>query len=95
MIKKLNILEAVRGGAALYVFLGHFIVGSFIAKTNFLSFFFRFGQEAVILFFLMSGFVIELSGLRKKTSFHDFFYKRFLRIYPLFFLGIGCHFFYQ
>lgn len=88
MIKKLNILEAVRGGAALYVFLGHFIVGSFIAKTNLLSVFFRFGQEAVILFFLMSGFVIELSGLRKKTSFQDFFAKRFLRIYPLFLLGI-------
>lgn len=88
MIKKLNILEAVRGGAALYVFLGHFIVGSFIAKTNLLSIFFRFGQEAVILFFLMSGFVIELSGLRKKTSFRDFFAKRFLRIYPLFLLGI-------
>lgn len=88
MIKKLNILEAVRGGAALYVFLGHFIVGSFIAKTNLLSIFFRFGQEAVILFFLMSGFVIELSELRKKASFQDFFFKRFLRIYPLFLFGI-------
>ncbi|MBC7846294.1 MAG: acyltransferase [Flavobacterium sp.] len=88
MIKKLNILEAVRGGAALYVFLGHLILGSFIAKSNLMSIFFRFGQEAVILFFLMSGFVIELSGLRKKSSFQDFFLKRFFRIYPLFFLGI-------
>lgn len=88
MIKKLNILEAVRGGAALYVFLGHFIVGSFAVKTNLLSVFFRFGQEAVILFFLMSGFVIELSRLRKKISFQEFFLKRFLRIYPLFLLAI-------
>lgn len=88
MNKKLNILEAVRGGAALYVFLGHFILGSLMDKTNILAFFFRFGQEAVILFFLMSGFVIELSWLRKKTSFQGFFIKRFLRIYPLFLLSI-------
>lgn len=88
MIKKLNILEAVRGGAALYVFLGHFILGSFLTKTNIFSIFFRFGQEAVILFFLMSGFVIEMSWIKKKISFSDFFFKRFLRIYPLFLLSI-------
>lgn len=32
MNKKLNILEAIRGGAALYVFLGHLVFGVFIAK---------------------------------------------------------------
>lgn len=88
MTKKLNILEAVRGGCALYVFLGHLLLDSFMGKSNSLSIFFRFGQEAVILFFLMSGFVIQLSWLRKKTSFNDFFLKRFLRIYPLFLIGI-------
>jgi peptidoglycan/LPS O-acetylase OafA/YrhL len=88
MTKKLNILEAVRGGCALYVFLNHLLFNSFLSKTSLFSVFFRFGQEAVILFFLMSGFVIQLSWSRKKTSFSDFFFKRFLRIYPLFLFGI-------
>jgi peptidoglycan/LPS O-acetylase OafA/YrhL len=67
MIRKINILEAVRGGAALYVFLGHFIISLIVNKNSLFLIPFRFGQEAVILFFLMSGFVIELS--HKKNQF--------------------------
>jgi peptidoglycan/LPS O-acetylase OafA/YrhL len=88
MNKKLNILESVRGGAALYVFLGHFIIQSVIDKTNHYLFFFKFGQEAVILFFLMSGFVIQLSYRKKPISFFKYFKKRFFRIYPLFLVSI-------
>jgi peptidoglycan/LPS O-acetylase OafA/YrhL len=88
MNKKLNILESVRGGAALYVFLGHFIIQSVIDKTNHYLFFFKFGQEAVILFFLMSGFVIQLSYRKKQISFFKYFKKRFFRIYPLFLVSI-------
>jgi peptidoglycan/LPS O-acetylase OafA/YrhL len=88
MNKKLNILEAVRGGAALYVFLGHFLIQQFLDITNLVSIFFRFGQEAVILFFLMSGFVIELSYKKKQISFLKYFKKRFFRIYPLFLISI-------
>lgn len=88
MLKKLYILEAVRGGAALYVFLGHLLLMNFIDKTNKFSILFSFGQEAVILFFLMSGFVIELSYQKKQITFNEYFVKRFLRIYPLFFISI-------
>jgi len=95
MNKKLNILEAVRGGAALYVFIGHFIIGSFIDKTQAFIFFFKFGQEAVILFFLMSGFVIELSYKKKPISFLTYFKKRFFRIYPLFLISISLVFGYK
>ena len=47
---------------------------------------FKFGQEAVILFFVLSGFVIYYSyNVGKDKSFKTFFLKRFLRIYiPLF-----------
>lgn len=88
MLKKLNILESIRGGAALYVFVSHFMLGYFINRTNKFSLIFSFGQEAVILFFLMSGFVINLSYSQKNISFWEYFKKRFLRIYPLFFLSI-------
>jgi len=52
----------------------------------------RFGQEAVILFFLLSGFVIHYSSTHAKhLRFTDYFLKRFTRIYaPLlvvFFIG--------
>jgi len=90
MSKKLSILEAIRGGAALYVFLGHFMI-QYIAKEynlNSFLFIFRFGQEAVILFFLISGFVIQFSYAKKRISFGDFFSKRFFRIYPLFIVSI-------
>jgi len=74
MKQKLTKLEAVRGLAASYVVLCH----SFFNK----SIIFHFGQEAVILFFILSGFVIHLAYARSKDkSFKLFFTKRFLRIY--------------
>ena len=81
MQNKLIKLEALRGFAALYVVLHHSIHNFQIAGLN-LSFLFRFGQEAVILFFVLSGFVIEYSYSKSKDkSFKTYFLKRFLRIY--------------
>jgi len=88
MEKKLNVLEAVRGGAALYVFLVHFMFMYFIDRTSLFSILFSFGQEAVILFFLMSGFVIQYSYIKNKSNFKTYFKKRFFRIYPLFLIAI-------
>lgn len=83
MIKK---LEALRGFAAIYVLLHH-IVG-FTELKNYLSPLarlpFRFGQEAVILFFLLSGFVIHFSAYNKRLQFKDFILKRVKRIYPIY-----------
>lgn len=80
--KKLYKLEAIRGFAAIYVLLGHV----FVSKLNFygidFSLFLRFGQEGVILFFIMSGFVIQYSFDKSKDkSFKNYFLKRFYRIY--------------
>jgi peptidoglycan/LPS O-acetylase OafA/YrhL len=79
---KLDKLEAVRGFAALYVVLHHmFDSGIYFFGINF-SFLFRFGQEAVILFFILSGFVISYSFEKSiNKSFSLFFTKRFMRIY--------------
>lgn len=89
MNSKLIKLEAVRGAAALYVVLHHTIRQFELFNID-LSFIFRFGQEAVILFFILSGFVIEYSYSRAEDkSFKTYFFKRFFRIYiPLFFVLI-------
>src|SRR5450432_1536192 len=83
MRNKLTKLDAIRGFAALYVVFYHsFFSESFIIGDHNLSFLFKFGQEAVILFFLMSGFVIEYSfEISKDKSFWSYFQKRFYRIY--------------
>lgn len=81
-MNKLLKLEALRGFAALYVVLHHTITAKFVVAGIDMSILFRFGQEAVILFFILSGFVIELSFQKgKDKSFTLYFLKRFLRIY--------------
>lgn len=89
MKNKLYKLEAIRGLAALYVVFHHsFFSEHFIIGGRDFSFLFKFGQEAVILFFLMSGFVIGYSFVRSKDkSLINYFKKRFFRIYiPLIFV---------
>ena len=79
---KLGKLEALRGIAAFYVMLGHVFAGQLKFGNLNLSFLLDFGQEAVILFFVLSGFVIQYSFEQSKDkSFGLFFAKRFLRIY--------------
>lgn len=80
--QKLGKLEALRGAAAFYVMLGHTFSNRLIVGGKDLSVLLDFGQEAVILFFVLSGFVIQYSFDRSKDkSFRLFFSKRFLRIY--------------
>lgn len=85
---RLDRLEAVRGLAAFYVVLHHTISGSTVLFGLPVGILLRFGQEAVILFFLLSGFVINYSFRRSADkSFSNYFFKRSTRIYiPLFFV---------
>ncbi|PHQ28291.1 acyltransferase family protein [Leeuwenhoekiella nanhaiensis] len=80
---KLIKLEAIRGFAALYVVIYHLFLTGIIQSSSFIiNTAFRFGQEAVILFFVLSGFVIKYSHERASDkSFSTYFEKRFLRIY--------------
>lgn len=75
-------LDALRGFAAVYVAIGHIALSFAFLPAPF-SLAFRFGQEAVILFFLLSGFVIYLAvGEQEGLEFRSYFIKRFRRIYP-------------
>ena len=75
-------LECLRGFAAIYVVLHHNVKFGYDVLGINLGELFRFGQEAVILFFLISGFVIYYSYSRNPSqSFWNYFKKRTLRIY--------------
>jgi len=79
-------LEAVRGFAAFYVVLHHTISRSTELFGINVGILLRFGQEAVILFFLLSGFVINYSYKKgRDKTFSTYFFKRATRIFiPLF-----------
>jgi peptidoglycan/LPS O-acetylase OafA/YrhL len=86
-MKKIAAADAIRGLAATYVFASHFIRG--LAPESSWTLPFRFGQEAVMLFFLLSGFVIMYSmETAADKSFRTYLSRRFLRIYPIFLLAL-------
>ena len=79
-------LDAARGFVALYVVLGHSLydkLGPFEPAI-------RFGQEAVMAFFIISGFVIKwtTSNIASLTEFRSYFFKRFARIYSIWVPGV-------
>lgn len=72
-------LDIVRFTSALFVFLSH--VPSFIGGN--LWQLGGFGHEAVVVFFVLSGFVIAFVCMEKKESFFDYVVNRFVRIYSV------------
>ncbi|WP_147676378.1 acyltransferase family protein [Algibacter pacificus] len=94
MNKKLQKLEAIRGFSALYVVLFHTLPQKIDVLGINIGILFRFGSEAVMLFFILSGFVIKYTWEKSKDkSFKTYFLKRFVRIYmPLFFIFLLAYF---
>lgn len=82
---KIIVLEALRGAAALYVFVHH----SHIFKNEGFGRLFYFGQEAVIAFFLLSGFVIFFSSSQQNLSIRTYLLQRIKRIYPIFLASLA------
>ena len=85
---KFQRLDAVRGFAAAYVCAVHILPGLFslgVAKGLF-----EFGQEAVMVFFVLSGFVISwtFGKAGRRDSFRTYFWKRFLRVYSVWGLAL-------
>ncbi len=85
---KVSKIEALRGFAALYVLIHHFNLG----EGSWLKYILQQGQVAVIMFFVISGFVLSLSNrdqiISGKVSFRTYFVKRFRRIYPVLVLSM-------
>jgi peptidoglycan/LPS O-acetylase OafA/YrhL len=87
---KLEKLEAIRGFAAIYVVLFHTLPQKIYLLGINVGTIFRFGSEAVIVFFVLSGFVIKYSFEKSEDkSFKRYFKRRFVRLYtPLIFIFI-------
>lgn len=73
-------LDAARAGAACYVVVHHvFAAHGWLGGAGIV---FRFGQEAVLVFFLLSGFVIFASERTRALSPRGYYWRRLRRIYP-------------
>ena len=78
-------LDGLRGVAAGCVFMFHGLASSTLERSMFTS-----GLLMVDLFFLLSGFVIAHAyerPLQEDMGFSDFAVRRFVRLYPMIFLG--------
>ncbi|HOZ79600.1 MAG TPA: acyltransferase [Ferruginibacter sp.] len=82
-------LEFIRGMAALLVFVCHFVSINPVLKSNKnLNLISNWGTEAVIIFFVLSGLVINIVQKKKHSGRKQFILNRLLRIYPQYAAGI-------
>ncbi|HLZ89776.1 MAG TPA: acyltransferase family protein, partial [Puia sp.] len=81
-------LEFIRGAASVCVLLYH-LPETWFAGGGYHRFSLAaVGSDAVAIFFILSGCVINISYTRKRVSKKEFISSRLLRIYPQFFLGV-------
>lgn len=95
--RRLASIDALRAIAALLVLVTHATerfaddVGA-VARATFLyrlSHALDFGRIGVILFFLVSGYVIAGTLADPRTTVRDFLVRRFFRLYPLYWASIA------
>lgn len=75
-------LDLVRFGAAVLVVLSHYFQHEFVSKALAGSLP-ELGREAVIVFFVLSGFVIAYASERKTASLRQYIVARCARIYSV------------
>ncbi|WP_087955700.1 acyltransferase family protein [Bacillus cereus] len=84
MSKRIKELDSMRGLAALTVVFGHFCL-MLPSLPNSIKFsplrFLWAGGEAVIVFYVLSGFVLSMALYHSKTNYWGYLIKRFVRIY--------------
>ncbi len=88
----LNLIQLLRGIASLLVVLFHTTINANdILKKEFCLNFFAFGGAGVDIFFVLSGFIItytSLKPLREGKQLFSFLRRRFVRIFPSYWLVI-------
>ncbi|PFZ65248.1 acyltransferase family protein [Bacillus wiedmannii] len=84
MSKRIKELDSIRGLAALTVVFGHFCL-MLPSLPNSIKFsplrFLWAGGEAVIVFYVLSDFVLSMALYHSKTNYWGYLIKRFVRIY--------------
>ncbi|PEC19046.1 acyltransferase family protein [Bacillus cereus] len=84
MSKRIKELDSIRGLAALTVVFGHFclMLPSLPNSVKFSPLRFLWaGGEAVIVFYVLSGFVLSMALYYSKINYWGYLIKRFVRIY--------------
>ncbi len=91
-------LDGLRGLAALMVLFHHVCFTSYTQTSNtplvnFCARLFEQARTGVDLFFVLSGFLITSLLIKARHSphyYHDFYWKRALRVLPLYFVCLLC-----
>ena len=76
-------LDMVRFGAALLVFMHHFAYQDISGAGEAISFLGQFGEDAVVVFFVLSGYVIAFVSSERERGCADYFSSRFARLYSV------------
>lgn len=89
-IPQLKPLTSIRGVAAIWVVLHHFLGGvTYLPGEPFLLQVFRFGWAGVDIFFILSGFILsychaqDFDSANRRVAYPTFLILRISRIYPL------------
>ncbi|MCB2295312.1 acyltransferase [Clostridium algoriphilum] len=86
---KLDSIQIMRGIGAILIILFHSTTLYQIKfNISYLNGIFKFGFIGVDLFFIVSGFILLYT--RKKESVGKYLVKRFVRIYPLYWVILSC-----
>jgi len=83
---KITYLEFLRGMSCLFIVGWHMAFLAPIGHPTHLTAY--WGTDALIMFFMLSGLVINLSESKKPKPLKDFIKNRFIRIYPQFVVGM-------
>jgi peptidoglycan/LPS O-acetylase OafA/YrhL len=86
-MKKLY-LEFIRGAAAVTVLIYHFLELHTLSSHSKHFYFASWGTDAVIIFFILSGIVINISQTNNPKAKRDFMAGRLLRLYPQLVVGL-------
>ena len=82
-------IDSLRGLAALSVFFFHMLSLYLPEADIYRPWFFVFaGHEAVILFFVLSGFVLTLSNESVHITYQQYTIRRIFRLYPAYYLSM-------
>lgn len=79
---RLDYVDSIRGIAAISVVIAHFLVPIYGYDKFIFSHVFDLGKIGVVLFFIISGFIIPFSFRRENGGVQAFFISRFFRLYP-------------
>ena len=94
MVEKEERVEVLRGICAFIVMIGHLIVFSIIIEKNFTTDFSQYyyppGHLSVLVFFVLSGYVIGISTplVANVQELGSYLKKRLIRIFPLYAIAI-------